>query len=139
MNADLTILTEKQRQVFLLREEGCKFKDIAEKVGISSATASKYYNQAVKTIELAEWYQKKTAEFSEATDITLTKGDVAVIQDALLIFEKVYYEGRTRRPANRYQAEYIETKERAFRELKRRVMIYAMGEEKYGRLTDAFK
>ena len=139
MEIDFTILTDKERQVYFLREEGHTFKEIAKEVGISSKTASKYYYKALRILELAEWYQKKTEKFSEMANFPLTNGEIAVIYDALLIFEKVYYDRNRRKPANKYQEQYIKTRESIFKDLKKRVMINTFGEENYKMISDVYK
>lgn len=88
MNHNDIISNEKQRQIYLLRQQGMKFKEIAKQMEISPSTASLYYKRAENIVLLTEWYQHKIAEFNEPSDIALTKGDVRVMLDALLLFER---------------------------------------------------
>ena len=139
MNLNDIIPNEKQRQIYLLRQQGMKFKEIAEQLGISASTASLYYKRAENIVMLTEWYQKKIAEFDEPSDITLTKGDVGVMLDALLLLERAQLRRKEREAVNKYQTEYLKLKKRSFEKLKKKAMIAAMGEKKYELMQQKYK
>ena len=131
MKLDLDILDEKRRQVYLLRKEGNSFRKIAKELGVSAATACRYHRQALRTLELALWYQKKIEEFSEKVEFPLTKGDIGVILDSLWLMERATLRRKERTPDNEYQEEYLWLKKYSFLEIKERMEICVLGEEKY--------
>ncbi|MBQ4539524.1 MAG: helix-turn-helix domain-containing protein [Oscillospiraceae bacterium] len=139
MNLNDIIPNEKQRQIYLLRQQGMKFKEIAEQLGISPSTASLYYKRAENIVLLTEWYQQKIAEFDAPSDIALTKGDVRVMLDALLLFERAQLKRNERETVNKYQAEYLRLKKRSFEKLKKKALISAMGEKKYELMQQKYK
>ena len=139
MNHNDIIPNEKQREIYLLRQRGMKFKEIAEQLGISASTASLYYKRAENIVMLTEWYQKKIAEFDEPSDITLTKGDVGVMLDALLLLERAQLRRKEREAVNKYQTEYLKLRRRSFEKLKKKAMIAAMGEKKYELMQQKYK
>lgn len=139
MNLNDIISNEKQREIYLLRQRGMKFKEIAEQLGISASTASLYYKRAENIVMLTEWYQKKIAEFDEPSDITLTKGDVGVMLDALLLLERAQLRRKEREAVNKYQTEYLKRKKRSFEKLKKKAMIVTMGEKKYELMQQKYK
>lgn len=138
MKLDLDILDEKRRQVYLLRKEGNSFRTIAKEVGVSAATACRYHRQALRTLELSLWYQKKIEEFSEKVDFSLTKGDLGVILDSLWLMERALLRRKEHIPENKYQEEYLWLKKYSFLDIKERMEISVMGEEKY-RMMHGFK
>ena len=139
MNLNDIIPNEKQREIYLLRQRGMKFKEIAEQLGISASTASLYYKRAENIVMLTEWYQKKIAEFDEPSDITLTKGDVGVMLDALLLLERARLRRKEQSPINKYQAEYLNQRILSFKKLKKQALICTMGEKKYSMIPDKYK
>ena len=139
MNLNDIIPNEKQREIYLLRQRGMKFKKIAEQLGISASTASLYYKRAENIVMLTEWYQKKIAEFDEPSDITLTKGDVGVMLDALLLLERAQLRRKEREAVNKYQTEYLKLKKHSFEKLKKKAMIVTMGEKKYELMQQKYK
>ena len=138
MKLDLDILDEKRRQVYLLRKEGNSFRTIAKEVGVSAATACRYHRQALRTLELSLWYQKKIEEFSEKVDFSLTKGELGVILDSLWLMERALLRRKEHIPENKYQEEYLWLKKYSFLDIKERMEISVMGEEKY-RMMHGFK
>ena len=139
MNLNDIISNEKQREIYLLRQQGMKFKEIAEQLGISASTASLYYKRAENIVMLTEWYQKKIAEFDEPSDITLTKGDVGVMLDALLLLERARLRRKEQSPINKYQAEYLNQRILSFKKLKKQALICTMGEKKYELMQQKYK
>ena len=125
------ILDEKQREIFVLKQQGLTYKKIAEKVGLSASTVSLYYKRAERIVTLTEWYQHKNAEFDEPSGVTLTKGDVRVMLDALLLLERTLLRRREPTPVNKYQQEYLQLKKESLENLIKMALICTLGEKKY--------
>lgn len=49
-NVDLKILTAKQRQAYLLRQQGLSFRAIGENMGIVGSTARMHFNVAERRL-----------------------------------------------------------------------------------------
>lgn len=50
---DLSVLTDRQREVYLLREDGASYGDIATQLGVSKGTAESAYKRAKKRLKNA--------------------------------------------------------------------------------------
>ena len=77
------ILTEKQKEVYLLRMEGMPFTEISRKLGKSvSAVRENYRGVERRTREYAA-YQRAEARNNEVVDFPMTRGELKAVCDGL--------------------------------------------------------
>ena len=133
------LLDEKQREIYTLKQQGLTFKKIAEKVDLSASTVSLYYKRAEHIVTLTEWYQQKSAEFYEPSDMTLTKGDVRVMLDSLILLERTLLRRKEPTPINKYQQQYLELKKESLEDLIVKALFCTVGEKKFEMLPEIYK
>ncbi len=80
---DLKILTAKQRQVYLLRQEGLSFKAIGEAMGIGAGTATRHMHEAERRFREKAYYDAQEAWNQEPIIISTTQGQARALLDCL--------------------------------------------------------
>ena len=83
MNTDLSVLTEKQREVYLAREKGESYTKIANRMGCRYSNARQHYVAAVRRLQAQEKYNSMKEKNSAPVDLTLTLGELKVARIAL--------------------------------------------------------
>lgn len=105
MEENLSILTEKQKTAYLLRQEGMTYKAIAEKMGVTSDTASQHVKTAERRFREYERLQAQERWGKEEVSITITRIELeAVMWSLKWIEDKMIRHGGTHKnPAWREQ------------------------------------
>ena len=85
---ELSCLTEKQREAYLLREEGLTYQAIGDKMGISTNAARTHVLHAERRFREYTLYHKIEEKNQELADIDLTRGELKVIMEALVCLER---------------------------------------------------
>ena len=85
---ELSCLTEKQREAYLLREEGLTYQAIGDKMGISTNAARTHVLHAECRFREYTLYHKIEEKNQELADIDLTRGELKVIMEALVCLER---------------------------------------------------
>lgn len=85
---ELSCLTEKQREAYLLREEGLTYQAIGDKMGISVNAARNHVHHAERRFREYTLYHKIEERNLEPAQIELTRGEVKVILEALVSLER---------------------------------------------------
>lgn len=88
LEGELSVLTERQRKIYLLRNKGATLSQIADTVGITQEGVRATYNRAKNRV----WkYRENLAEGGaggNSIELTLTRGELDLIIEALLLLEK---------------------------------------------------
>lgn len=84
----LSILTDKQRQAYLLRKEGLTFTAIAERMGNTITAARQSCHGAERRLKEYECYQSAQERNLEVVDFPITRGELRVIHEGLQRLEK---------------------------------------------------
>lgn len=85
---ELSCLTEKQREAYLLREDGLTYQAIGDKMGISMNAARNHVLHAERRFREYTLYHKIEERNLEPAQIELTRGEVKVILEALVSHER---------------------------------------------------
>ena len=85
---ELSCLTEKQREAYLLREKGLTYQAIGDTMGISCNAARNHVMHAERRFREYTLYHKIEERNLEKADIELTRGEVKVILEALNRLER---------------------------------------------------
>lgn len=83
MEYDLSILTEKQRQAWELRQKGLSYRKIGEKMGISTNAATTHVHNAERRFRQWEKYNAIEQQNNEIVPVELTRGEVKLLVLAL--------------------------------------------------------
>lgn len=84
----LSILTEKQRQAYLLRKEGLTYTAIAKRMGNTATAARQSCHGAERRLEEYEQYQSAQERNNEIVNFPITRGELRVIHEGLQWLEK---------------------------------------------------
>lgn len=95
-NRDLSILTEKQRQAYVLRQNGETFQQIAKIMNITTNAARQHCIGADRRFKEYERYNAEKEKNSMPLNLNITFGDLEFILRALEHFQR-YIEGRVGR------------------------------------------
>lgn len=87
MEKELSILTEKQREAYLLRKEGKTYREIAEKLGCTPSAVRCRIHDAQTRLRQYEQYHAEQEQNNEPADFTLTNGELKAIVTALELLE----------------------------------------------------
>lgn len=87
MEKDLSILTEKQRIAYLLREQGLTYKSIGKKMGISASAAQQNVKGAEQRFYEYEKYHAQQERDKQPIDFPLTRGELNEILAAVRMLE----------------------------------------------------
>lgn len=79
MEQNLSILTEKQKTAYLLRQEGLTYKAVAEKMGISSSAASQHIKTAERRFREYEHLQAREKWKKEEVSIEITRIELEAV------------------------------------------------------------
>lgn len=85
---DLSFLTDRQKQVYLLRSAGVKFKDIATTLGISQEAARQHAHHAERRFREKERYDAMAKRNNEVIDLPITRGELKMAIQGLREVEK---------------------------------------------------
>ena len=86
---NLSILTERQRQVYLLRQQKLTFAQIGEQLGISAASAGTTYHAAHRRLRDAAILHDAPSEHdTRPVDFPLTRGELEAIAGALFLLQR---------------------------------------------------
>ena len=85
---ELSCLTEKQREAYLLREEGLTYQAIGDKMGLTANAARNHVFHAERRFREYTLYHKIEEKNQELASIDLTRGEVKVIMEALVSLER---------------------------------------------------
>lgn len=88
MEYDLSILTDKQREVWQLRQSGLPFKEIGERLKITPNAASTHMRSAERRFRQWEKYQLEEERNNEPISLCLTRGENKLLIDALHSHER---------------------------------------------------
>lgn len=83
----LNALSQRQREVWLLYEQGLKKKEIADKLGISYQVVNQHIHNAERRIKEYMEYCSRQERNNEPVFLPLTRGEVKVIYKALEAYE----------------------------------------------------
>lgn len=83
MEYDLSILTEKQRQAWELRQKGLSYRKIGEEMGISTNAATTHVHNAERRFRQWEKYNAIEQQNNEIVPVELTRGEVKLLVLAL--------------------------------------------------------
>ena len=84
----LSILTARQREVWLLYKQGKKKSKIAEELGISCGAVSGHIYSAERRLREYDHYYAVEERNEESVDLPLTRGEVKIIIEALSLYER---------------------------------------------------
>ena len=85
----LSILTKRQRQVYLLRQQKLTFAQIGEQLGISAASAGTTYHAAHRRLRDAAILHDAPSEHdTRPVDFPLTRGELEAIAGALFLLQR---------------------------------------------------
>lgn len=82
-DVDLKILTAKQRQAYLLRQQGLSFRAIGENMGIIDSTARMHFNMAERRLREKAHDDAQNAWSETPILISTTQGQVQALLDCL--------------------------------------------------------
>lgn len=86
---NLSILTKRQRQVYLLRQQKLTFAQIGEQLGISAASAGTAYHAAHRRLRDATILHDAPSEHdTRPVDFPLTRGELEAIAGALFLLQR---------------------------------------------------
>lgn len=86
---NLSILTKRQRQVYLLRQQKLTFAQIGEQLGISAASAGTTYHAAHRRLRDAAILHDAPSEHdTRPVDFPLTRGELEAIAGALFLLQR---------------------------------------------------
>lgn len=85
---ELSCLTDKQREAYLLREEGLTYQAIGDKMGISIHAARTHVHNAERRFREYTYFHKVEERNLEPVNIKLTRGEIKVIMEALVCLER---------------------------------------------------
>lgn len=86
---NLSILTKRQRQVYLLRQQKLTFAQIGEQLGISAASAGTAYHAAHRRLRDAAILHDAPSEHdTRPVDFPLTRGELEAIAGALFLLQR---------------------------------------------------
>lgn len=88
MEQDLSILTERQKTAWELREQGLTYAAIAKEMGITSSAVRTHIVNAERRFREYEYFNDAKEKNAELLNLDLTRGEVKLLVDALLKFEK---------------------------------------------------
>ncbi len=84
---DYSYLTERQKQVFLLRSSGLSYIKIGQQLGISASAARTHYENGVRRVREKERYNAVQERNNEIADIDITRGELKLILQGLSLLE----------------------------------------------------
>lgn len=87
MNDNFLFLTDKQRRVYILRNNGVTYKKIAEDMNISYSMARQHYINAERRIREYEKYNVIKERNKKELTLDLTLGELIIIINSLYIFQ----------------------------------------------------
>lgn len=87
---EMSILTDRQREAWALKEQGYNYGQIALEMGITYNGARNHIKNAERRFEQYEQYLKYIEWDKKTVDIQLTKGDLKIILKGMLLLEKQY-------------------------------------------------
>lgn len=85
---NLSVLSERQREVWLLHEQGLKRKEIAQKLGITYNAVREHIIHAERRFREYERYCLVEERNQQSVFLPLTRGEVKIILAALQLYEK---------------------------------------------------
>ena len=86
---NLSILTKRQQQVYLLRQQKLTFAQIGEQLGISAASAGTTYHAAHRRLRDAAILHDTPSEHdTRPVDFPLTRGELEAIAGALFLLQR---------------------------------------------------
>ena len=86
---NLSILTERQRQVYLLRQQKLTYAQIGEQLGISGASAGTTYHAAHRRLRDAAILHDAPSEHdTRPVDFPLTRGELEATAGALFLLQR---------------------------------------------------
>lgn len=85
MEDKLHILTERQRDVYLLKQQKMSYKKISEVLGITPSIARSIYENAMRRLIDYEYYHAVEERNDEKTDFPLTRGELKLIREGLVL------------------------------------------------------
>ncbi len=88
MESNLSILSEKQKEVYLLREKNMSFAKISEKLGISETAVRGRYTNAIRRIKEYEHYNKVKERNTIQVAFPITRGELLLIYEGLRLLTK---------------------------------------------------
>ena len=89
MDQNLSILTERQRQVYLLRQQKLTFAQIGEQLGISAASAGTAYHAAHRRLrDAAILLDAPPLTDTRPVDFPLTRSELEAIAGALSLLHR---------------------------------------------------
>lgn len=83
MEYDLSILTDKQRQAWELRQKGLSYRKIGEEMGISTNAATAHVHNAERRFREWERYNAIEEKNNEVVPVELTRGEIKLLVQAL--------------------------------------------------------
>lgn len=91
MEEKLQFATEREKEAYGLRQEGCTFKTISEKMGISESRANRLVKSAERRIRQFDFYYERKQEQRkkdlEIYDLKMSYGELRIIAD--ILYEKL--------------------------------------------------
>ena len=89
MDQNLSILTERQRQVYLLRQQNLTFVQIGARLGMSAANAGKTYHTAYRRLrDAAILLDAPPLTDTRPVDFPLTRSELEAIAGALSLLHR---------------------------------------------------
>lgn len=88
MEQDLSILTERQKTAWELRERGMTYAAIAKEMGITSTAVRTHIVNAERRFREYEYFNDAKEKNAELLTLDMTRGEVKLLVDALLNYEK---------------------------------------------------
>ena len=90
MEQDLTILTERQRQVYLLRAQKLTFAEIGTQLGVSAAAAGSAYRAACRRLRTQAILLETppAEEKSQSVAFPLNRSELEAVVSALLLLQR---------------------------------------------------
>lgn len=80
---DLSVLTEKQRQAFLMKQKGLTFAQMGKEMGTTAHSARQLFMNAERRLKAHEEYVDQLAKDSEKIELPITIGELKIIIEAL--------------------------------------------------------
>lgn len=88
MENNLSMLSEKQKEAYLLREQNLSFSKIAEKIGISPSSARGRYHAVLRRIQEYEHYNAVRERNNVPVTFPLTRGELQLIHEGLYLLTR---------------------------------------------------
>lgn len=88
MKKELSILTQEQKQVILLREQGLTYQKIAERMGISINAVSQHLKKIGRKFKEYACYHDPNKRNDCLAEIALTYGELEIILSGLMLLER---------------------------------------------------